>query len=156
MERDILKGISSLNLDNKGRLAIPRRYHAHLTEKNGIALVLTLSPYERSLFLYAVIEWALIETKLSELSDSDRQVRQTKQMMLGYASGCQLDAQGRILIPKELRDYAELEKSVVVLGQGKKLQLWDERNWAQQKEQWLGSVGKGDGEAAEALKSLAL
>ena len=116
----------------------------------------TLNPLDRSLWLYPLTEWELIETKLAALSDFDKQSRRTKQMMRGYAYDCQLDSQGRILIPHELRDYAQLEKQAVILGQGNKFEIWCQSSWEQQRDQWLSLVDKGDGDPSEALQSLSL
>jgi MraZ protein len=119
-------------------------------------LVLTLNPLDRSLWLYPLTEWEVIETKLAALSDFDMQSRRAKQMMRGYAADCQIDGQGRILIPQELRDYAGLEKQTVILGQGNKFEIWNEQTWNLQRDQWLQEVGEETGEPSEALKSLSL
>ncbi len=111
---------------------------------------------DRSLWLYPLIEWEFIETKLAELSDFDKQGRRTKQMMRGYAADCQLDAQGRILIPQELRDYAELKKQIVMLGQGNKFEIWGEAAWKTQRDEWLEQIGDESGEPSDVLRSLSL
>jgi len=76
--------------------------------------------------------------------------------MRGYASDCQLDNQGRILLPKELREYASITRQAVILGQGNKFELWDEESWTLQRDQWLQQVGDENGEIPETLKSLSL
>jgi len=98
----------------------------------------------------------VIEDKLSTLSDFDKQSRRTKQMMRGYASDCQLDVQGRILIPKELRSYAELQKQAVILGQGNKFEIWDEQTWEAQRDEWLNSVGDDSVPTPDSLQELSL
>jgi len=80
----------------------------------------------------------------------------TKQMMRGYASDCQLDSQGRILLPKELRSYAELTKQAVILGQGNKFEIWNETAWDAQRDEWLESVGDDSVPTPESLQSLSL
>lgn len=152
----MFRGCNTLSVDNKGRLAVPSRYRERLTCLANGNLVLTLNPLDRSLWLYPLNEWELIETKLSSLSDFDRQGRRAKQMMRGYATDCQMDGQGRILIPQELRVYAGLGKQVVILGQGNKFEIWDEQSWNKLREDWLGDIGTDTGEPSEALKSLSL
>ncbi len=152
----MFRGFSTLSVDSKGRLAIPSRYRERLSSETGGYMVLTLNPMDRSLWLYPLIEWEFIETKLAELSDFDKQGRRTKQMMRGYAADCQLDAQGRILIPQELRDYAQLNKQAVILGQGNKFEIWDENVWREQRDQWLEQIGDKSGEPSDALRSLSL
>jgi MraZ protein len=137
-------------------LAVPSRYRERLVCLANGNLILTLNPLDRSLWLYPLPEWELIESKLAELSDFDRQGRRAKQMMRGYATDCQLDSQGRILIPHELREYASLGKQAVILGQGNKFEIWDEKGWKELREDWLTEIGKDTGEPSDALKSLSL
>jgi MraZ protein len=152
----VFRGFSTLSIDSKGRLAVPSRYRDRLQSIAEGTLVLTLNPLDRCLWLYPVPEWELIESKLADLSDFDKQGRRAKQMMRGYAADCQMDGQGRILIQQELREYAGLVKQVVILGQGNKFELWDEQAWNQQRDQWLKDVGDDSGEPSDALKSLSL
>lgn len=152
----MFRGFSSVSLDSKGRLAIPSRYRERLVGEGGGALVQTLNPMDRSLWLYPLPEWEVIEEKLAELSDFDTQSRRSKQMMRGYATDCQLDTHGRILIPAELRDYAQIDKQAVILGQGNKFEIWNRTSWEEQRERWLEQVGDEQGAPAEALQSLSL
>lgn len=152
----MFRGFSTVSIDAKGRLAIPSRFRERLAVVSGGRLVQTLNPLDRALWLYPLTEWELIETKLAALSDFDRQSRRAKQMMRGYATDCEPDAQGRILIPTELRDYAQLGRQAVVLGQGNKFEVWDQSAWETQRDQWLEQVGQSDGEPSETLKSLSL
>ena len=152
----MFRGCSTLSVDNKGRLAVPSRYRERLICLANGNLILTLNPLDRSLWLYPLPEWELIESKLAELSDFDRQGRRAKQMMRGYATDCQLDSQGSILIPHELREYASLGKHAVILGQGNKFEIWDEKGWKELREDWLTEIGKDTGEPSDALKSLSL
>jgi MraZ protein len=152
----VFRGFSTVSIDSKGRLAIPSRFRERLAVVSGGRLVQTLNPLDRALWLYPLTEWELIETKLAALSDFDRQSRRAKQMMRGYATDCEPDAQGRILIPTELREYALLGRQAVVLGQGNKFEVWDQSAWETQRDQWLEQVGQSDGEPSETLKSLSL
>ena len=152
----MFRGFSSVSIDSKGRLAVPSRFRERLLDIAGGCLVQTLNPLDRCLWLYPLNEWEVIEGKLAALSDFDRQSRRAKQMMRGYATDSQLDAQGRILIPQELRAYASLDKQAVILGQGNKFEVWDQGNWEAQRDQWLEQVGDENGEPSEALKPLSL
>ena len=152
----MFRGFSTVSIDSKGRLAVPSRFRERLLELAGGCLVQTLNPLDRCLWLYPLNEWELIEAKLAALSDFDRQSRRAKQMMRGYATDSQLDGQGRILIPQELRSYAALDKQAVILGQGNKFEVWDQASWEAQRDQWLAQVGDESGEPSEALKPLSL
>lgn len=152
----MFRGFSTVSLDSKGRLAIPSRFRERLATIAGGSLVLTLNPLDHCLWMYPYSDWELIEKKLAELSDFDKQSRRTKQMMRGYATDCQLDSQGRILIPQELREYARLQKQAVILGQGNKFEIWNQKSWEKQRDLWLSQLDDSDGEPSEALKSLSL
>ncbi|OGT74392.1 MAG: cell division/cell wall cluster transcriptional repressor MraZ [Gammaproteobacteria bacterium RIFCSPLOWO2_02_FULL_56_15] len=152
----MFRGFSAISLDSKGRVAIPSRYRERLSDLAEGQLVLTMNPLDLCLWLYPLKEWELIEQKLAALSDFDLQSRRTKQMMRGYANDCQLDSQGRILIPQELRAYAALDKQAVILGQGNKFEIWNQRSWEEKRDRWLAQVGSEDGGPADAMQSLSL
>ncbi|MBI1732216.1 MAG: division/cell wall cluster transcriptional repressor MraZ [Gammaproteobacteria bacterium] len=152
----MFRGFSTVSIDSKGRLAVPSRFRERLSVVAGGRLVQTLNPLDRALWLYPLSEWELIEAKLAALSDFDRQSRRAKQMMRGYATDCELDAQGRILLPAELREYAKLKRQAVVLGQGNKFEVWDFSAWHAQRDQWLEQLGEADGAPSETLKLLSL
>jgi len=152
----VFKGFSTLALDAKGRLSIPARYRERLAAICKDQLILTLNPLDHCLWLYPLQEWEVIETKLMQLSDFDKQSRRTKQIMRGYATECVLDGHGRILLPQELRAFAALERDVVMLGQGNKFEIWSKSAWDRQREEWLGQVEQPDGEAPAALRDLSL
>jgi MraZ protein len=152
----VFRGLSALSLDAKGRLAVPARYRARLAEVSQNTVVLTLNPLDRCLWLYPLSEWEVVETKLQELSDFDKQSRRTKQIMRGYATECELDGHGRILLPQTFRDLAALNKDVVLLGQGNKLEIWDVATWNRERDTWLAGLHAGADEPAESLRHLSL
>ena len=152
----MFRGFSTVSIDSKGRLAIPTRFRDRLAVIADGRVVQTLNPLDRAIWLYPLTEWELIEAKLASLSDFDRQSRRAKQMMRGYATDSQIDAQGRILIPQELREYALPGRQAVILGQGNKFEIWDHETWNEQRDQWLAQVGQDDSEPSETLKTLSL
>lgn len=152
----MFRGITTVNLDVKGRLAVPVRFREVLAACDSRALVMTLNPWDRCLWLYPLDEWQLIETKLSGLSDFDKQARRTKQIMRGYATDLGCDAQGRILLPQELREIAALDREAVMLGQGNKIEIWDAVRWRAERDDWLEDVNAGGNAPSSALESLAL
>jgi len=152
----MFRGFSSVSIDSKGRLAVPSRFRERLAAVASGCLVQTLNPLDRSLWLYPLSEWELIETKLAALSDFDKQSRRAKQMMRGYATDCQIDGQGRVLLAPELRDYAAIKKQAAILGQGNKFEVWDQLNWEKQRDLWLEKVGNEEDEPSDPLKGLSL
>lgn len=152
----MFRGLNTVSVDAKGRLAIPARFRETLSRIEETSLVLTLNPWDRALWLYPLAEWNLIDIKLASLSDFDKQSRRTKQIMRGYATDLGLDGQGRILLPAEMRDLAEIKKQSVLLGQGNKLEIWNADNWQQERDAWLDEVGDNTSAPAAALEILSL
>ena len=137
----MFRGINPLTLDSKGRLAVPAKYRESLLESGAGELVLTIDR-DRCLLLYPLAVWEEVEQKLIRLSSTNRQARGLKRLLLGHAEECAMDGQGRILIPAPLREFACLDKYVVLVGQGNKLELWDEPTWYQLRDQWLAETGR--------------
>lgn len=147
------RGLSTISVDDKGRLAIPTRYRELVATQE---LVITLNPWDRALWLYPLAEWDVIETKLSTLSDFDRHGRRTKQIMRGYATDCSCDGQGRVLVPTQLREIAGIDRQVTLLGQGNKFEIWDSATWNSERDSWLRDVATGGDMSSTPLGSLSL
>ena len=125
----MFRGVATFNLDAKGRMAIPAKFRKHLDVCCEGRSVITIDHVDRCLQLYPMPEWELVEQKLSALPSMNPKVRSLKRMLLGYATECEMDGNGRILLPAKLREFAGLEKSMVMIGQGNKFELWDEHSW---------------------------
>ena len=138
----MFRGVAQLNLDSKGRLAVPARHRdALLTRCNG-HLVLTADS-DRCVLIYPLPDWEPIEQKLMALSSFNAQIRELQRRLVGYAEDVQMDASARILVSPALRSYAHLEKNVVLVGQGNKFELWNEDGWEQLMERTGGFSGGG-------------
>lgn len=123
----MLRGFTELSLDTKGRLAIPSRYREHLVKDFGGQLIVT--SYRAILFLYPLPKWEEVERKLVNLPNLDESVNDFIELLTTYATECVLDNQGRILIPQILREKANLEKQVVLIGRLNKFEIWDDQTW---------------------------
>jgi len=86
----------------------------------------------------------------------NKQSRLLQRLLIGHATEAELDSQGRILLPTMLRDYAGLDKKCVLIGQGKKFEIWDEQMWSDNQKAWLAEVDGDDSELPGALESLSL
>lgn len=139
----MFRGLTALSLDAKGRLAIPTRYRAGLQEVCEGQLVVTIDR-DRCLLIYPLAQWEEVEYKLVRLSSTDPRARSLKRLLLGHAEECEMDGQGRILLSAPLRDFARLERRVVLVGQGNKFELWDEQTWYRLRDQWLDERDEGD------------
>jgi len=152
----VFRGINTLTIDAKGRVAIPSRCRQRLREaQSGDGeLVATLHFLGHCLLLYPLAEWEQIERKLVELPALDPVADQLKKMLMGYAVECTPDGQGRILLPPVLREQVGLERRALLVGQGNKYEIWNEESWNEQRSQWLQQVSSGAVELPESLKSL--
>jgi MraZ protein len=149
------RGINNIAIDAKGRMAMPARYRERLLDGCGGRLVVTVDR-DHCLLVYPLPEWEVIESKLIELPSLNKQARLLQRLLIGHATELEMDAQGRILLPAMLRDFAGLNKKAVLIGQGKKLEIWDEETWTESQEQWVTAVQSDDGELPAALEELSL
>jgi MraZ protein len=129
-DRPVFRGVSELLLDAKGRIAIPARHRDGLAARGG-RLVVT-ADHGGCLLIYPQATWEPIQAELMALSSFDDRIRSVQRLLVGHADDVELDAAGRILVPPALRRYAGLDKRVVLVGQGQKLELWDEVKWQAQ------------------------
>ena len=138
----VFRGVTELALDAKGRFAVPARYRDGLTAGSGPRLVLTADP-SRCLLLYPLAAWEPIQARLMALSSFDERIRGLQRLLVGHADDVEIDTAGRILVPPALRRYASLDKRVVLVGQGRKFELWDDAAWAARTAQAIAFDGGG-------------
>jgi MraZ protein len=148
------RGVSNLSLDAKGRIVLPARYRERLAEICNSQLVITIDTDQPCLLIYPLNEWELIEEKIEALPSFNPTTRRIQRLLIGHATDVEVDGNGRTLLSTPLREYAKLGRKVVLIGQGKKFELWDEDLWTQRMEEWLGD--KDDAEMPEALAELTL
>ena len=108
------------------------------------------------LLIYPLPDWEEIERKLVRLPALDRKARRLQRLMVGYATELELDGHGRILLPKELREFAGLEKQTLLIGQGNKFELWDEASWNEKRDSWLADEEGDELPLSAELESLSL
>lgn len=150
----MFRGASKITLDAKGRMAMPTRYRDRLSEKSDGRLVVTVDR-DYCLLIYPFPDWEEIERKLVRLPSLNPQARRLQRLMVGYATELDLDGHGRILLPRELREFAGLDRQAILIGQGNKFELWDEERWNAKRDQWLQADEDGVDLPAE-LESLSL
>ena len=154
----MFRGASSINIDAKGRMAMPVRFRDLFnvdSEAASAQLVVTIDTEESCLLIYPLAEWNLIQQKLEQLPSFNPAARRIQRLLIGHATDLELDANGRILLPSLLREYAQLEKKVILLGQGKKIELWSESLWNARRETYL-QVNSDTQELPELLHQLSL
>lgn len=118
------------NLDEKGRVIMPAAFREVLLSKYPSGkLYLTNAPLDRALHLYPLEEWTKLEEKVKELPKSDEAVMFFLRRVIASAASCELDRQGRLLIPYELRQDAGINTEVVLVGQIDRVEIWNKATW---------------------------
>jgi MraZ protein len=151
----MFRGINAINVDVKGRLSVPTRYRQRLVDTAQRHLVLTIDTESPCLLLYPLYAWEEIEAQIAALPSFNAAARRVQRLLLGHATEVDMDSHGRILLPPLLREYASLDRKVILLGQGKKFELWNEEDWHKQREHWL-NEGKGGDELPDDFLSISL
>jgi transcriptional regulator MraZ len=152
----MFRGVNQVNLDSKGRIAIPTRYREELRSVTDSHMVVTVNnTNDRCLWLYTLTEWERIEAEVTALPSFNPVAAKLKRFFIGQAADVDMDASGRLLLPPPLREFAQLKKHVVLTGQGNKFELWDEDNWTAQRDEWM-EDGLGEGPMLVELESLSL
>jgi MraZ protein len=151
----MFRGVHNINLDAKGRMAVPARFRDSLMQEEQGALVITIDTEERCLLVYPLKEWEPIQAKLEALPSFNPAARRIQRLIIGHATDVDLDGSGRILLPAPLREYAGLEKKMVMMGQGNKFELWDEAHWQDCRENYLAAM-RDDQALPEELLNISL
>lgn len=152
----MFRGANKVTLDSKSRLTIPTRYREVLYGDFSGKLVCTVDIQNPCLLLYPLSEWEEVELKLSRLSSMIPEERMFQQVLLGNATECEMDKNGRLLISPVLREHAGLDKACMLVGQFNKFEIWHEARWQQQMQQGIASIQSGDFELTERLQDFSL
>ena len=122
----MFKGHYINSINEKGRLSIPSKFRDDLSSGSVDRLIITKQLIDGCLVVYAPGQWEKIEQKASTLSGVDKAAIIFKRHVVGSAEECQIDAQGRVLIPSTLRDYAGLKKKCLFVGLADHFEIWDQ------------------------------
>ncbi|MBA3036438.1 MAG: division/cell wall cluster transcriptional repressor MraZ [Desulfobacterium sp.] len=129
----MFRGTSFHTLDSKGRIIIPSRFREIIrnTENDGVVI----SRMDGTLYAYTSEEWKKIEHKILSLAEKTESMRRFRRVFIGAAFECFCDKNDRILIPPTLRQYAGLEKDMVLVGALDHFEIWSLGNWNKELEQ---------------------
>ena len=142
----MFRGINPINLDAKGRAALPAKYRGRVSDRCDGHMVVTVHPFDHCLLLYPLTDWEVIESQVNALPNStSRAARRLQHLMVGYATEIDLDAANRLLLPTMHRDHAELDKRLILVGQGQKFEIWSEARWTSMTESYLNETVDEDG-----------
>ncbi len=123
----MFRGRFEHTIDLKGRLSIPSKFRETLSERYDSRLVLTA--YDRCILAYPFAQWQVLEEKVAGLAEFNKDTRAFLRFFYSSATDCSIDKLGRILIPQTLRDYARLEKDVMLIGALKHVEIWSKGLW---------------------------
>jgi MraZ protein len=152
----MFRGVNNLTVDAKGRMAVPTKYRDRIHAQSHGQLVLTIDTEERCLLLYPLPTWEDIERKLDALPSFNKAARRVQRLLIGHATEVEMDSHGRLLLPPPLREFAGMDKKVVLIGQGKKFEVWDEQSWNDRRESWLEEENETDLGESAGLDTLSL
>jgi MraZ protein len=121
----MLLGEYNHNIDDKGRVSVPSKFREDL----GASFIVTKG-LDNCLFIYSKTEWNTFESKLKDLPLTNPNARNFIRFFFSGATECELDKQGRINIPQNLREYAGLSKDVSIVGVSTRVEIWDREKWS--------------------------
>lgn len=134
---------------------MPTRYRTELSECCDGQLVVTVG-LDKCLLVYPLPEFEEIERKLVKLPALNKKAKRLQRLLIGHAAECEMDGQGRFLVPEPLRRFAGLEKRVALIGQGNKFEIWDEELWDRSRDIWIEEERSEEEELPPELGSLSL
>ena len=146
----MFRGIFEHTIDSKGRISIPSKFRDILSDKYDERVIIT-NHYDGCLVAYPFKEWQIIEEKASKLPTLKKGSADFLRFFISGAAECSVDKLGRILIPPVLREYAKLEKDIILVGTLKKIEIWAKSRW----ETVITRAQKND-EARETLAEMGL
>lgn len=132
-------------IDAKGRLIVPAKFREILGDN-----FIVTKGLDGCLFVYPNDEWTRFEEKLKSLPLTNKNARQFTRFFLAGAAACEVDKQGRILLPQVLREFASLEKDVVLVGVASRIEIWSRGRWDESMNTYDGDMD----EVAENMESL--
>jgi MraZ protein len=134
----MFRGATKVTLDDKGRMVMPTRYREAIAQRAQGKVVVTVDR-DQCLLIYTMPDWEQVEQKLMSLPSLHAQSRRLQRLMVGHATDLELDGHGRFLVPPELRQFANLGRHGMLIGQGNRFELWDETRWNERRDFWLKS-----------------
>lgn len=152
----MFRGANAINLDPKGRLTIPMRYRQSLMDDCQGQLVCTVDNRQSCLLLYPLPEWDIIEEKISKFNSMNPDERRIQRLLIGHANEVDMDKSGRVLVAPTLRQYASLDKEIMLVGQRNRIEIWSQETWYAQVEADRKIERAGEYETTERLQDFSL
>jgi len=144
----MFRGSFEHSVDSKGRVSVPSKFRDVIADRYDGRLVMAMD-YDKCLTVYPLEEWEKLEEKIRSLPTMKKEVKDFMRFLLSSATECELDKQGRILIPPAHREHAGIAKNVILVGIIDKIEVWDTGAWKVRNSQNGDKIG-------EALATLGL
>lgn len=126
----MFRGRYEHSIDAKGRTSIPSRFREVLATNYDERLIMT--NFDGCLWAYPAAEWSEIEKKVASFPQFKEEVKALQRVFISAATECPIDKQGRVVIPPTLREYAALDKDIVLVGMTKRIEIWSKERWLQE------------------------
>jgi MraZ protein len=139
----VFRGATKIALDDMGRLVVPVRYRERLTERSEGQLIVTVNLDGECLLIYPMADWEPVERSIMQLPAFDAVSSRLRRLMVGHATDLAFDGHGRVLLPPELREFARIDRTAMLVGQGNRFELWQEARWMERRDFWLQSGTPG-------------
>ncbi|MBI5494245.1 MAG: division/cell wall cluster transcriptional repressor MraZ [Deltaproteobacteria bacterium] len=136
----MFRGNHECQVDEKGRVPFPARFREVLSQAGQNVLVLTRG-FSPCIHAFPLKEWLKLEERLGQMPVFDPNVQRMRRLLLGECAECELDKQGRILVPPRLRDYAGVGKDAVFVGQMQTVEIWSSDGWKRHWEELVADTG---------------
>ena len=117
------------SIDQKGRVSVPARFREVLARLEDTRFILTPAPFDTCLHLHPLSAWEELEARVAELPRLDPNIVRFRRIYLSAAVECDLDKQGRVLVPPQLREHGALAGELLWAGMGRSVELWSKTNW---------------------------
>jgi MraZ protein len=150
----MFRGATKITVDDKGRVVVPTR-HRRLLSAPGEGRVVVTVDTDECLLVYPAPDWEPIEEKLMALPTFDARSRRIQRLMVGHAEEIEIDSHGRISLSSELREFAGITRAAWIVGQGNRLEIWDEGRWNLRRAEWIKAEQAGT-QVSAALENLQL
>ncbi len=134
-------------MDNKGRVIIPAKFRKELGER-----FVATRGLDSCLFVYPLEQWGELEDKLSSLPVTSSKARTLTRFFFSGAAECELDKQGRMSIPTNLRDFASLDTQIVIIGLSSRIELWAKNKW----DNYLNAAEKSSDDISDAMEEVGI
>jgi len=139
--RQMFRGSFEHSIDAKGRVSVPSKFRDIIADRFEGRLVMAMD-YDQCLTVYPLEEWERLEEKIKALPSMKKEVRDFMRFLLASATECELDKQGRILIPQAHREHAGITKNVVLVGIINKIEIWSMGAWEARNSQNGDKIGE--------------